>query len=68
MQFARSSDGRLLEASAQAPTEARCPSCGGIVVLRTRRVGPRSQIVYFWRHLDNHNLKCSQRAHRAVQS
>jgi predicted RNA-binding Zn-ribbon protein involved in translation (DUF1610 family) len=62
MKQALDSSGRLIEASAQAPAQARCPHCGAAVILRRRQPGARSQnVTYFWRHQDHANPDCSAR-------
>jgi len=48
-----SSFGTIVAASQTAPTEARCPKCGGKVVLRARRLMANGGNSYYWRHLDD---------------
>jgi DNA-directed RNA polymerase subunit RPC12/RpoP len=62
MKHALDPSDRLIEASAQAPAQARCPHCGAPVILRRRQPGNRSQeMTYFWRHQDHANPDCSAR-------
>jgi len=62
MKKALALDGKLIEAEASSPAEARCPYCSGKMVLRQRRQMDRKKVTYFWRHIDNRNLYCSGRA------
>lgn len=62
MKKALALDGKLIEAEASSPAEARCPYCRGTMILRQRRLMDRRKVTYFWRHLDNRNLYCSGRA------
>jgi DNA-directed RNA polymerase subunit RPC12/RpoP len=62
MKKALTLDGKLIEAAASSPAEARCPYCLGKMVLRHRHRMDRKKVTYFWRHLDNRNLYCSGRA------
>jgi hypothetical protein len=60
MKTAISTSGKTIVASDTAPATARCPRCGGVVKLRSRRrMGGDAS--YFWRHGDNQNLKCPRR-------
>ena len=54
-----------ITAVADAPAQAICPHCGGQVTLR-RRQRMNGTVVYFWRHLDNHNRECSGRSHKTL--
>jgi len=63
MKVALTSDGgESIQAWASAPKEARCPYCGGVVILRGRRLMNSEEKTYFWRHRDNTHLDCPGRA------
>lgn len=62
MKLAKTADGHWIEARETAPAEAFCPYCGGRTVLRRRRQMGREGTTFFWRHRDNHNLRCPGRA------
>lgn len=53
MKTAVSSRGHVVPASEAAPTQAICPKCGGIVILRVRRLMANSGNSYYWRHVDD---------------
>ncbi|MCB0206928.1 MAG: hypothetical protein KDH89_19090 [Anaerolineae bacterium] len=62
MKTALDHNGSPVEAGAGQPEQARCPSCGGVVVLRRRRRGrPQQGVTYFWRHQDHENNRCPAR-------
>ncbi len=61
MKKALSADKVLIEASADAPKEATCPHCHGIVELRHRRRMASGGTAYFWRHRDRESAKCPMR-------
>jgi hypothetical protein len=61
MKFAQLADGQPVEAAPDAPSKAKCPQCGGVVVLRHRRLMNGRDVSYFWRHLDNKNRRCPAR-------
>ena len=65
MKLANSKDGREIEAAENAPSEAICLYCGGIVVLRGRKVMGSKMKSYYWRHLDNQNRTCPGRVRAA---
>lgn len=44
---------------------AVCPYCGGVVVLRRRRVMGNQHVAY-WRHRDNCDLSCPGRSGRVI--
>lgn len=48
--------GKPLIATDDAPKEARCPHCGGIVTLRYRKLMANGGTTYFWRHAENQQL------------
>ncbi|MDX1417216.1 MAG: hypothetical protein R3293_23620 [Candidatus Promineifilaceae bacterium] len=62
MKTAKTKDGERVEASEEAPQEAICMYCGGVVILRGRRRMGTSKKSYFWRHLDNKNMNCRGRS------
>ncbi len=62
MKTALTSDGKQIEASADAPEEAICPHCGGVVLLRGRRVMGTDKKSYFWRHTPGANPDCPGRS------
>ncbi len=62
MKVAKTDDGDQVEASESAPKEAICPYCGGIVILRGRRLMGQDKKSYFWRHQDNKNMNCPGRS------
>lgn len=53
MKTAVSSTGVVVAASHHAPKRALCPKCGGIVILRARKLMANCGNSYYWRHLDN---------------
>ncbi len=53
MKTAVSSNGAQLVAASGAPTSAICPKCGGLVILRVRRLMANSGNSYYWRHQDD---------------
>lgn len=53
MKSARTSQGNLVVATATAPERAHCPICGGVVMLRTRKLMANGGTIYYWRHEDN---------------
>jgi hypothetical protein len=53
MKTAVSSHGQPIAASPSAPGTAVCPNCGGVVMLRVRRLMANSGNSYYWRHLDD---------------
>jgi len=55
MKTAVSSCGHVVAASELAPIEAICPKCGGLVILRMRRLMANSGNSYYWRHVDDHH-------------
>ncbi len=61
MKTAQKINGQPVLASASAPHQAICPYCGGQVVLRQRQLMNQGGVVYYWRHRENHNLRCSGR-------
>ena len=65
MKTALTPDGKRTQASADAPAQAACPYCGGIVLLRGRRVMGSDQKSYYWRHTANGDLKCPGRSRNA---
>ena len=62
MKMAQTVNGERIHASATAPQQAICLSCGGEVTLRHRHRMNKEGVVYFWRHRSNRNLKCTARA------
>jgi hypothetical protein len=46
MKLAQTLEGKLIEAAAEAPKQAICPCCGGIVRLRSRRTMGNGKVVY----------------------
>lgn len=61
MQVAYSYDGKPIEATQYAPAEARCPSCGGVVILRRRRLMAGRGAVHYWLHRANESRRCPAR-------
>lgn len=49
-----------MPAAADAPTQAVCPDCGGVVMRRCRR-SMDGKMTYFWRHRDNRDRRCRGR-------
>ncbi|MFN2161052.1 MAG: hypothetical protein ACK2UN_03165 [Candidatus Promineifilaceae bacterium] len=64
MKTAQAQDGTEVIASNEAPIEAICPYCKGIVILRKRKLMNNGGYVYFWRHRDNKNRNCPGRSRR----
>jgi len=62
MKVALNSDGTPIEASADAPKEAICPHCGGVVLLRGRRVMGNQAKSYYWRHAPGGDPNCPGRS------
>lgn len=62
MRNAVDEQGAPVKAGPNAPVKARCPLCGGTLMLRHRRRSPcPGDVSYFWRHADNANLDCPKR-------
>jgi hypothetical protein len=58
-----------IDAAAGQPERARCPRCGGVVVLRERsRSRPQGGVTYFWRHQDHENTGCPARFEASLRS
>lgn len=53
MKTAVSSCGSIVAASLGAPVQAICPKCGGVVILRVRRLMANGGNSYYWRHVDD---------------
>lgn len=64
MKTAKSPDDKEIIASQEAPEEAICPYCNGLVTLRRRKLMNNGGFAYFWRHRDNKNRDCPGRARR----
>jgi len=62
MKIAKTNDGEQVEASESAPREAICVFCGGLVILRGRKLMGSDKKAYFWRHQDNKNMNCRGRS------
>lgn len=60
-------EGGYLVASASAPEKAKCPFCGGLVILRHRRLMNNSGTTYYWKHRGNLNRNCTARVRPAHQ-
>jgi len=60
-------DGGRLVASDTAPKQAICPSCGGKVILRQRKLMNNSGTTYYWKHLGNLNRNCTARVRPSLQ-
>jgi hypothetical protein len=54
-----------MDADSPGEDRAVCPFCGGVVVLRLRRVIGGRRVAY-WRHLDNSDLSCPGRSGRVI--
>jgi len=67
MKIALTPEGAPIEASPDAPAQAICPHCGGIVLLRGRKVMGSNQKSYYWRHVNNSNPNCPGQS-RAINS
>ena len=61
MKTALLSDGMEIVAGAAAPTVARCPRCGCVVCLRTRRSMNGRTTTYYWRHSSQKAGHCVER-------
>lgn len=55
--------GEPIDADSADEDRAICPCCGGMVVLRRRRVMGNQHVAY-WRHRDNCDLSCPGRSGR----
>jgi hypothetical protein len=64
MKTALTTDGKEVIASTQAPQEAICPYCKGVVILRKRKLMNNGGYAYYWRHGDNQNRSCPGRSRR----
>ncbi|GAB4152380.1 MAG: hypothetical protein Fur0021_17090 [Candidatus Promineifilaceae bacterium] len=62
MKIARLLNGEPIVADVDAPDTAYCPTCGGDLVLRRRRLMVTGESSYFWRHANNSNLRCQERS------
>jgi hypothetical protein len=55
MKTAVSSCGMSLAATCSAPAQAICPKCGGVVILKARKLMANAGNTYYWRHAqDDH--------------
>ena len=61
MKIAENKRGEQIIATSSAPKEARCPYCGGILNLRSRRTMNNGEVTYYWRHGSNRDVRCSAR-------
>jgi hypothetical protein len=61
MKVAQTVEGKQIIANPAAPPQAICPTCGGMLTLRSRRTMNNGQKTYFWRHRSNLNRYCSAR-------
>jgi len=61
MKVALLPDGKTVAASDNAPNEAVCPYCRGVLLLRRRRTMKQSVVAFYWRHANNQNMKCTAR-------
>ena len=64
MDIAKTTAGAQVTASNNAPKEAICPYCGGVVTLRSRKLMGNQGRSYYWRHRDNENRNCPGRSRR----
>ena len=62
MKDALNEDNALIEAGPDAPEVATCPSCRGVVVLRSRRYGRGSKKTWFYRHRRGEGPRCPLRS------
>lgn len=62
MKIACLQNGEPIVADVDAPDTAYCPTCGGCLVLRRRRLMVSRETTYFWRHANNSNLRCQERS------
>jgi len=62
MRIAHDPQGEPIEASAQAPLEAKCPFCGGSVTLRSRKAMGSRELTHFWRHVRLTDFDCPGRS------
>ena len=53
--------GEIVVANLEAPPEAICSHCGGVVDIRRRRLMDGKHR-YYWRHRDNKQLNCQGRS------
>ena len=62
MKFAINYSGKKIQAGENAPREALCPSCKGVVRLRSRRRSNKpGDVTYFWRHKSHDSPRCPAR-------
>jgi len=61
MKIALNAEGKQIQASAEAPAEGICPYCGGVVLLRGRRVIGSDEKSYYWRHAPGGDPNCPAR-------
>lgn len=57
--------GEPVKADGAVEDRAVCPYCGGVVVLRRRRVMGGEPVAY-WRHQDNRDTTCPGRSGRVI--
>lgn len=67
MKTAVTSSGKPLVAAIGSPAKAICPKCGGLVILRVRRLMANSGNTYYWRHLDIHHTCYRQKPFMQVR-
>jgi hypothetical protein len=62
MKIAQTADGSVVTAASKAPKEALCRYCGGVVILRRRKLMNHGGYSYYWRHRDNEHRDCPGRS------
>ncbi|MCB8953103.1 MAG: hypothetical protein H6650_13935 [Ardenticatenales bacterium] len=68
MKTACLANGESILADVDAPDTAYCPTCGGELILRSRRLMVTGEQTYFWRHASNRNLRCQERSRPSAMS
>ena len=62
MKDALNENNARVEAGPKVPEVTTCPSCGGVVVLRSRRYSRESKKTWFYRHRRGEGPRCLRRS------
>jgi hypothetical protein len=63
VRYALNEDKMRIKASPDAPEVATCPTCGGVVVLRSRRLSKNpDEKTWYYRHRRGESPRCSRRS------
>lgn len=63
MKDALNEEKKRIEASSEAPELATCPACGGVVVLRSRKLSKnKGDVIWYYRHRRGEGVHCPRRS------